>query len=255
MKTVFDVVDLLQLQEIWVRSPIAQAYARLERRQPMLPGPLDFRLMWLMPRLGQLRNSPAWQTNQMEKHSDPAQVPLCAMTDAYLEVLYPDEGSAAEIRRQLFLSAYNHFVVAQYQGETAQTCALLRALADTRSVDLGDCLNSVNEPLEGSNFWIPVDLTDEIRSLDSRYDSGSVDTPAAYVIAEPFWTLLVKASAQDIQEAITHYVRASDTARADVLFVHAQQQLMQLIEVAHDWNRSSSVVGLYYQIDDGVEGD
>ena len=255
MKTVFDVVDLLQLQEIWVRSPIAQAYARLERRQPTLPGPLDFRLMWLMPRLGQLRNSPAWQTNQLEKRSDPAQIPLCAMTDAYLEVLFPDGTSAAEIRRQLFLSVYNHFVVAQYQGDLGQTCGLLRALADARSIESADCLNSANQPLEGSNFWIPVDLTDEIRSLDSRYDGGSADTPAAYVIAESFWPLLVKSTSEEIGAAttqyLTQYIGSTDPVYAD----RCAAELWRLVELARDWNRSSSVVGLYYQIEDMVEGD
>jgi hypothetical protein len=251
MKTVFDVVDLLQLHEVWVRSPIAQAYARLERRQPTLPGPLEFRLMWLMPRLGQLRNSPAWQTNQLEKRSDPAQVPLCAMTDAYLEVLFPEETSAAQTRRRLFLSAYNHFVVSQYQGDMEQTCGLLRALADTRSVEAGDCLNSANQPLEGSNFWIPVDLTDEIRSLDSRYQSDRADTPSAYVIAESFWSLLVKSTSKDISAAAAHYLGSPHPVYAE----RCAAELWRLVELARDWNRSSSVVGLYYQIEAAINGD
>jgi hypothetical protein len=250
MKTVFDVVDLLQLMEIWVRSPIAQAYARLERRESTLSTPMEFRLMWLMPRLGQLRNSPAWQTNQLEKRSDPAQVPLCAMTDAYLEVLFPDETSVAEVRRRLFLSVYNHFVVAQYQGEQEQTCGLLRALVDVRSAGSGDYLNNANQPLEGSNFWIPVDLTDEIRSLDSRYDGNSVDTPSAYVISETFWPLLVKSTSEEIGAAAAQYMTASLGDTNPVYTERCASQLRRLVELARDWNRSSSVVGLYYQIDD-----
>lgn len=255
MKIVFDVVDLLQLQEIWVRSPIAQAYARLERRQPVLSCPLEFRLMWLMPRLGQLRNSAAWQTNQLEKRSDPAQVPLCAMTDAYLEVLFPEAVSPAETRRKLFVSVYNHFVVAQYQGEQEQTSGLLRALADGRTTEAGEYLNSSNEPLEGSNFWIPVDLTDEIRSLDSRYDSARVETPAAYVISEAFWPLLVKSTSEEIGQAAARYMTTAIGDASPVYTERCAAQLWHLVELARDWNRSSSVVGLYYQIDDELEKD
>jgi hypothetical protein len=253
MKTVFDVVDLLQLQEIWVRSPIAQAYARLERRQSAYPCPMEFRLMWLMPRLGQLRNSPAWQTNQLEKRSDPAQVPLCAMTDAYLEVLFPEGVAAAQTRQRLFLSVYNHFVVSQFQGDSGETCGLLRALSDVRAPGSNDYLNQANQPLEGSSFWIPVDLTDEIRALDSRYQGDRADTPATYVINETFWPLLVKSTAQDIQAAAARYVHDSKLPDTDVHEAHSQRQLWRLVELAHDWNRSSSVVGLYYQVEDGDE--
>jgi hypothetical protein len=154
MKIVFDVVDLLQLQEIWVRRPIAQAYTRLERRQTTLPCPVDFQLKNLMPRLGQLRNSSAWQANRLERRNDPAQLPMCALTDAYLEILFPDMPSPALARQRLFLSVYNHFVVVQHTGDEVETRALLRLLAQARSVDAQDYLSDFNLPLEGSNFWM-----------------------------------------------------------------------------------------------------
>lgn len=250
MATVFDVVDLLQLQEIWVRRPIAQAFSRLERRQTELPCPFEFRLKWLMPRLGQLRNSAVWQTSRRETHTDPAQMPMCAFNDSYLEVLYPESASPAQVRRQLFLSVYNHFVISQYQGDAAQTAGLLRALAMIRSVTPGDFMNEDHAPLAGSNFWIPVDLTDEVRALDTRYDSSQPDTPSAYVISESFWPLLVKATPADLQAAAMAYCEGANPSCMDDCLM----RLRQLAELAHDWNRSSSVVGLYYQSMDDVEG-
>lgn len=249
MQTVFDVVDLLQLQEIWVRHSITQAYARLERRRSILPCPIEFRLKALMPRLGQLRNSLAWKTNRLEKRSDPAQMPMCALTDAYLEVLFPDAPSPAMLRQQLFVSVYNHFVAAQYRGDLTQTCGLLRALAEVRSIEYHDCLSAGDLPLEGSNFWIPVDLTDEIRALDTRYDSSKPDTPATYVVSEPFWMMLVKASPIDVRAAAALYCNESGMACVE----ESAGRLQQLVELARDWNRSSSVVGLYYQIADDFE--
>ncbi len=249
MQTIFDVVDLLQLHEIWVRHPIAQAYTRLERRQTTLPCPIEFRTKALMPRLGQLRNSAAWHTNRLEKRTDPAQIPLCALTDSYLEVLFPDAPSPDLLRRQLFISVYNHFVVTQYRGDLAQTCGLLHALAQVRKVDHREYLNAGNLPLEGSNFWIPVDLTDEIRALDTRYDGSQPDTPATYVVSEAFWTLLVKASSAHIQEAASLYCEDRGSACVD----DCTLRLQALAELARDWNRSSSVVGLFYQIESGLE--
>ena len=243
MNAVFDIVDLLQLQEIWVRLPIAQAYTRLERRQTLLLCPVEFRLKGLMPRLGQLRNSTAWQTNRLEKRTDPALVPMCAMTDAYLEILFPDAESPALARQQLFVSVYNHFVVSQYKGELEQTCALLDMPAAMRGVAPGDCFGSGNQPLEGSGFWIPVDLTDEIRALDSRYDSGQPDTPATYVIAETFWPLLVKATIEEARAVAVSYCGEDGSTCVE----SCTARLWQLVELARDWNRSSSVVGLYYQ--------
>jgi hypothetical protein len=244
MKTVFDVVDLLQLQEVWVRQPIVQAYARLERRRTALPCFVEFDIQDLMPRLERLRRSPAWHTNRLEKHSDPSQMPLCALTDAYLEVLFPDSVSPSQIRRQLFLSVYNHFVVAQYSDDANRTCDLLTTLAEIRAVDPEECLGMDNLPLAGSTFWIPVDLTDEIRALDARYDSGRPDTPAAYVVAEPFWMFMAKVTPADVVAAATRYTAGS--ARPPIEEIAAD--LQRLVDVACDWNRISSVVGLCYQV-------
>ena len=230
MKTVFDVVDLLQLQEIWVRRPIAQAYARLERRQTVLPCPVEFQVKWLTPRLGQLRNSLVWRTNRLEKHTDPAQMPMCALTDAYLEILFSDTISPAQMRQRLFVSAYNHFVISQYQGEVLETRGLLYSLADARTVEPNDFLGVGNLPLEGSNFWIPVDLTDEIRGLDARYDSSKPDTPAAYVISEGFWPLLVKATPADVRAAVARYCAEVGEGCED----ECQARLRRLIELARD---------------------
>lgn len=242
MLAVFDIVDLLQLQEIWVRRPITRAYSRLERRQTALDCPFEFDLKTLMPRLGQLRNSSAWRLNRQERSTDPAQIPMCALTDGYLEVLFPDV-VPAQARQQLFLSVYNHFVVSQYRADHSQTCALLKAVADTRSVEIARCLSADDRPVEGSNYWIPVDLTDEIRSLDVRYESARPDTPAAYVVGDDFWLLLVKATEDEIDSAASR--DCSDPACADL----SHRLLQQLVGLARDWNRTSSVVGLYYQVE------
>ena len=241
MQTVLDVVDLLQLQEVWVRLPITQAYSRLERRQATLPCPLEFSVKKLMPRLGNLRASSAWRANHLEKRSDPAQIPLCAMTDAYLDVLYPELPSPDHTRRQLFRSVYNYFVMAQYQDDLELTCALLRRLAEIRAEM--DCLDSEALPLAGSNYWIPIDLTDEIRSLDARYDSALPDTPSAYVVADEFWPLLVKATPDEVLAVAAQHCQEDVSSCID----DCRQRLNQLIELAHNWNRISSVVGLYYQ--------
>jgi hypothetical protein len=241
MQTVLEVVDLLQLQEVWVRLPIVQAYSRLERRQAVLPCPMGFSLSDLMPRLGRLRTSSAWNANRLEKRPDPANVPLCAMTDAYLDVLYPEMPSPDHTRQQLFRSVYNYFVVAQYQEDRALTCALLWQLAEVRAEI--DCLDSEALPLAGSDFWIPIDLTDEIRSLDARYDSAVPNTPSAYVVADEFWPLLVKANPDEVLAVAARICQEDMSACID----DCRQRLNQLIELAQYWNRISSVVGLYYQ--------
>ena len=242
MQTVFDVVDLLQLQEIWVRLPIIQAFSRLERRQTALHSPVQFDLRWLMPRLGQIRSSMAWRMSYGNKRVDPAQVPMCALSNSTLEVLFPEHHNPARARKQLFMATYNHFVVAQYRGDQVQTCAMLRALAEIRAA--ADCLDDRSMPLVGSNYWIPVDITDEIRALDTRYDSAAPDTPATFVVDERFWPLLVKASADEIQAAVVKYCETADEA----CLKDSEERLKRLVDLSRDWNRSSSVVGLYYQV-------
>jgi hypothetical protein len=242
MKTVFDVVDLLQLQEIWVRRPIVLAFSRLEQNRSALPCEMDFSIKWLTPRLALLRNSIAWRHNKLEQFTDPAQLPMCELSDEYLRILY-DAESPTSIRQSLFQSVYNHFVITQYQGDAAQTRGLLRALASARSVALSSCFNEDHSPLEGSNTWIPVDLIDEIRSMDGRYKIDEVNTPAAYVISDDFWPLLVKSQPEDVNQAATLYCQEMPSE----IIGDCTRKLNELAELARAWNRSPSVVGLYYQ--------
>jgi hypothetical protein len=246
MKTVFDVVDLLQLQEIWVRRPIVMAFARLEQHPVSLPCPQNFSIKWLTPRLALLRNSSSWQHNQLEHVTDPAQLPLCEFSDDYLNILYPESEAPAALRQSLFQSVYNHFVITRFQGELEQTRGLLGALATARSMTLYAPLTDDDLPLEGSSYWIPVDLVDEIRLLDTRYKADEIDTPATYVIADEFWPLLVKATPDDINNAVQRYNEGHSNGIAE----DSARVLNKLADVARAWNRSPSVVGLYYQIDD-----
>lgn len=244
MKTVFDVVDLLQLQEMWVRRPIVLAFSRLEQNRAILPCELSFSIKWLTPRLALLRNSHAWRHNNREQITDPAQLPICKFSDEYLSILYPDAESPNALRQSLFQSVYNHFVIMQYQGDTGQTLGLLRALAIVRSFALSSCFNDDDSPLEGSNTWIPIDLVDEIRSMDGRYKIDEVNTPATYVISDDFWPLLVKAQPDDVDRAAALYCHENPAQTAG----DCMQRLNDLAELARTWNRSPSVVGLYYQI-------
>ena len=242
MQAVFDVVDLLQLQEIWVWRPITQAYSRLERRQTPLSCPVEFELKTLMPRLGELRNSAVWQKNMLEKRPDPAQVPMCALNDDYLAVLFP-EIDPAQARQQLFISVYNHFVVSRFREDVSAISNLLQLLVQARSIEPFRCLNDSDLPLSGSSYWIPVDLTDEIRGLDDRYDIAQPDMPATYVVADDFWLLLVKATPEEIGTTAAQFCDNADCVE------DCKQRLEQLVMLARDWNRTSSVVGLYYQVE------
>jgi hypothetical protein len=243
MKTVFDVVDLLQLQEIWVRRPIVLAFSRLEQTRTALPCEVNFSIKWLTSRLALLRNSTAWRHNKLEQITDPAQLPMCKLSDEYLSILYTDVESPAALRRSLFQSVYNHFVIMQYQADTVQTHGLLHSLATVRSFTLSTCFNDDSSPLEGSNTWIPVDLVDEIRSMDGRYKIDEVNTPATYVISDDFWPLLVKAQPEDLERAASLYRQENPTE----IFEEYMKRLNDLADLARTWNRSPSVVGLYYQ--------
>lgn len=243
MKTVFDVVDLLQLQEIWVRRPIVLAFSRLEQNRTALPCEISFSIKWLTSQLAILRNSSAWRYNKLEYITDPAKLPMCELSDEYLSILYPDSESPATLRQSLFQSVYNHFVVMQYQGDVEQTQGLLRELAGIRSFTLSSCFNDDHSPLEGANTWIPIDLIDEIRSMDGRYKIDEVNTPATYVISDDFWPLLVKAQPEDIDRAVALYCQENSLQT----FEDCTRRLNDLVELARTWNRSPSVVGLYYQ--------
>jgi len=246
MKTVFDVVDLLQLQEIWVRRPIVLAFSRLEQNRTVLPCEMNFSIKWLTSRLALLRNSTVWRHNKLEQITDPAQLPMCKLSDEYLAILYPDAESPVALRQSLFQSVYNHFVIMQYVADTAQTLGLLRALAHVRSFTQLSCFNDDNSPLEGSNTWIPVDLVDEIRSMDGRYRIDEINTPATYVISDDFWPLLVKALPEDVNRAVELYCQEEPSQ----IIGDCTRRLNELAELARAWNRSPSVVGLYYQIMD-----
>lgn len=246
MQIRLDVVDLLQLQEVWSKRPIITAFTRLEPRPAPVSGLIDFNVDELMPRLARLRHSEVWQIKDANRDRDPARLPLSDLSEAYLTEMYPEAPSAADQRQFLFSSAYNRFVVAHYRGMVEQTSQLLKTLSQVRDIPPDRCLSRDFLPLEGSPEWIPATITDEIRSLDGRYDATEPGTPATYVIADDFWTLFVKAVSTDY-DAVVRLERAEPDAEApDVL----HKALNSLGEVAYTWNRSPSVVGLCYQTAD-----
>lgn len=245
VEMVFDIVDLLQLQEVWARRPIIAAFARLEQRLALLPATVEFSVEALVPRLARLKNSAVWKANPKDRDQDPGQMPMCRLSEIHLQVLYPEADQPARSRQILFNAVYNLFVFAQYRGDAAQTRGMLRALAQVRQIDVDRCLNTHSLPLMGGEEWVPSDLTDEIRALDGRYEADQPGTPATYVVADDFWALLVKASPEDVEQAAARYCNG----RADEQAAVCNQQLNTLVEVARAWNRSPSVVGLCYQVD------
>src|SRR5690349_10881934 len=109
MQIILDVVDLLQLHEIWSRRPVVTAFTRLEGRQTALPCEVDFNVDQLLPRLARLKHSPTWRMNKANVTNDPARIPLRDLSEDYLSELYPEVDSAAVMRQALFTSAYNRF--------------------------------------------------------------------------------------------------------------------------------------------------
>lgn len=168
---------------------------------------------------------------------------MCRLSEIHLQVLYPEADQPAKSRQILFSAVYNSFVFAQYRGDAAQTRGMLRTLAQVRQIDVDRCLNAHSLPLMGGEEWMPADLTDEIRALDGRYEPDRPGTPATYVVADDFWTLLVKASPEDVEQAAARYCAGRANEQAAI----CSQQLNALVEVARSWNRSPSVVGLCYQ--------
>lgn len=239
-----DVVDILQLQEIWSRRPVVTAFTRLETRPTELPCAVDFNVDQLLPRLARLKRSPVWRVSKANLTNDPARIPMGNFSDEYLNELYPEADSAAVIRHQLFSSAYNRFVVAHYHAEVDHACQLLRCLTEVRHIDPEHCLDPEMLPGPGSPEWIPADITDEIRSLDARYEQSEPGLPATYIIADRFWTLLVKASSEELDAAAQLCCRDGDAACLDA----NRQSAEALAQVAFAWNRSPSVVGLCYQV-------
>jgi hypothetical protein len=234
VQIIFDVVDLLQLQEVWSRRPLIIASSRLERRETAVPCAVDFSMESLVPRLARLKVSPAWQ-QRGRLSDDPARVPLGSMPEECLSQLFP-EGGADAARQSIFYSAYSRFVFARYEGDIIETASLLGELNRLRGLD--NSLDANNLPRPGSQDWIPPDITDDIRCLDDRYDSSQPGAPATYVIAEPFWTLLVKATPQELDAAAG---MESETWKGK------REALSQMVDASQMWSRSPSVVGLCYQ--------
>jgi hypothetical protein len=247
MQIVFDVVDLLQLQEIWSRRPVVTAFTRLETRQTALPSPVNFNIDELLPRLMKLKLSPIWRlNNKTNKANDPARIPLRDLSEEYLCELFPESISGAAIRQLLFHSAYSRFVVAHYSGDVEQARKVLQALAQIRQIAPEQCLDEDHLPRSGSPEWIPADITDDIRSLDERYDPTQVGLPATFVISDQFWPLLVKATPEEIDQSARLSCSDGDTQSCD----HNRRALTAMNDVAYAWNRSPSVVGLCYQVAD-----
>ncbi|MBZ0282208.1 MAG: hypothetical protein K8L97_15815 [Anaerolineae bacterium] len=244
MQICFDVVDLLQLGEIWCKRPIVTAFTRLEPRVSLLPTSVSFQIDELMPRLSRLKRSPSWRLRGAKLNNDPARMPMSDLSEADLTEMYPEAVSPAVQRQILFNAAYNRFVFASYRGDVGTTCAMLQALARVRSIEEDECLDGDALPRHGSPEWIPADITDEIRSMDARYNAAEPGTPATYVISDQFWQLLVKATPEDVDGAVRFQSNAQNMPDVETL----RQALNTLATVAYNWNRSPSVVGLCYQI-------
>ncbi|MCB9450485.1 MAG: hypothetical protein H6672_03550 [Anaerolineaceae bacterium] len=245
MQVVFDVVDLLQLQEIWGRRPIIIAYSRLERRTAPDVQADDFSMDGLLPRLARLRQSAAWKNSRIRHDHDPAQTALGDFPHDCLHILYPEVESPQLARHALFASAYNRFVVTRYQGAVEHTVTLLQTLAQARQIEASRYLGADALPVSAGEDWIPADLTDDIRSLDTRYQSDQPGTPAAYVIAEDFWTLLTKTDDAVIQVAAEMFCKAGESGCRE----QCERQFQEMVAVARTWYRSPSVVGLCYQVE------
>jgi hypothetical protein len=244
MRISLDVVDLLQLQEIWSRRPIITAFTRLETRPTLRPSTTNFTVEDLIPRLSRLKRSSAWLSRRNTPTlSDPARIPLGDLSDEYLLELYPEVESPVAKRYSLFLSVYNCYLVAHYERSVIHTAAALQLLARVRRFEGGNILDSAHLPAEGSPEWIPLNITDEIRSLDDRYDSAEPGAPATYVVAEEFWPLLLKAAPEDVDSAAQLAMESSEPTFCEAV----RDALNELTTLAHTWYRSPSVVGLAYQ--------
>lgn len=243
MAIILDIVDLLQLHELWERRPIITAFTRLEQRHTALACAVDFNVDGLLPRLSRLKNSPVWRSNRVNLTNDPARIPMGGLSEDYLSVLYPEAESPASARQALFVSAYNRFVVVQYKGSESHVRGLLRTLAQVRTIAHSDFLDANHLPRTGAAEWIPAEITDEIRSLDRRYEAAEPGTPATYVVSDDFWAILGKTGEADIDHAANLFCQEEAAPSVD----ECRQQLTALVEAAQVWNRSPSVVGLCYQ--------
>ncbi len=244
MILILDIVDLLQLHELWGRRPIITAYTRLEQRHTALVCAMDFKVDGLLPRLTRLKNSPIWRSNRANLTVDPARIPMGNLSEDYLGVLYPEAETPASVRQDLFISAYNRFVVSQYRCNEAQLRGLLSTLAQVRALESGDFLDTDHLPRAGAAEWIPAEITDEIRGLDERYEASEPGTPATYVVSDDFWTTMVKTGKAEIDQTAKQFADQEPSPSVE----GCRQHLAGLVEIAQVWNRSPSVVGLCYQI-------
>lgn len=244
MQISLDVVDLLQLQEIWSRRPIVTAFTRLESRPTLRPSTDSFSVEELLPRLLRLKYSPAWLSRRGNSTiTDPARISLGDLSDEHLLELYPEAESPIAKRYSLFLSVYNCYLVARYEGSVMHTAAALQFLARVRNFDSRQVLDASHLPAQGSPEWIPMNITDEIRGLDDRYEAAEPGAPATYVVAEEFWPLLTKALPEDVDAAVQLAMEVTDAEFCQVM----RNALTELMALAHTWYRSPSVVGLSYQ--------
>jgi hypothetical protein len=242
MLLILDIVDLLQLDEIWSRRPVVTAFTRLEERPDYLNYQFNFQIEDLIPRLSRLKRSEVWRMSRRTPADDPARLPLGAITAEQLTELYP-EADALQQRQTLFQGVYSRYVLAHYRGGAQLTGDLLHALSDARYIDADTCLNQWGVPREGSAEWIPAGITDEVRALDCRYDATEPGLPAAFVVAEGFWNLFLKATPAEYQAAAARLHPDDLTAQAESVAL-----LAAVAEVATMWHRSPSVVGLCYQV-------
>lgn len=242
MRISLDVVDLLQLQEIWSRRPIVTAFTRLEERISHYPVTENFSIEDLLPRLSRLKRSPVWLSRRPNPTlNDPGRVPLSDLSDDYLQEMYP-ETPAVDKRASLFLSVYNCYLVANFKQTVMHTAAALQLLARVRGVETTNRLDRANLPAEGSPEWIPLTIADEIRGLDDRYQADEPGSPSTYVVAEDFWPLLLKAEPEHIDTVATLAQEMSDTTFCKAV----RDSLNELTVLAHTWYRSPSLVGLCY---------
>lgn len=249
MQLCLDVVDLLQLGELWCKRPIVTAFTRLESRPTLLSNPFEFNIEDLLPRLARLKYSAAWRIKNTNLTIDPARIPLSGLSDEYLNEMYPEASSAAAQRQAVFNAAYNRFVVSCYRGEVNQTIAMFQSVAQARAIAPETCLDKELLPRPGAPEWIPSYITDEMRSLDTRYNPVEPGTPATYVISDDFWALLVKATAEDLDSAAQLQHKTEPDAANNGL----RTAFENLASVAYMWYRSPSVVGLCYQVADASQ--
>lgn len=242
----FDVVDLLQVYEVWVRLPITKVVPRMEHRQTAYTPPFQFESAALTSGLSALRRSASWQRSPLARSTtDPGLLPFCQLSEDMLTTVFPDLESPLPLQQALFHCVYQHYLVDRYTGAVQETQQILQSLSAIRAINTDEFFRAEGEPKEGSDYWIPVDLTDEVRALDARYNSALANTPATYVVDESFWHLLLKADSNEIDATVWHYCQSNPLAQS--ASEDCARQLRQLVNVAHNWYRSPSVVGLYYQ--------